>query len=352
MSKQTSSNQGILPVLPVQDPEHYVSNRSELLFLYDVYRANPNGDPDASDRPRLDEDTGLIWCTDVRLKRTIRDYIADVYAGVPSMEIFIPHNEPKPLDAKFKEFTEKQKNGKKDDKSKPASYPVEILRRFIDVRLFGGVNYDSPSGSLIGPVQFAYGQSLHRPKINLVTLSCVAKSGEGKSGGTFGECYDVDYALIAFYGVINQYNARKSMLTERDVDILLEAMWNGTVSLLTRSKMSHVPRLLLRVVYQKDVNCHAGELNRLIKFVSKNPEQEYITDIDEGVLDITKLVKRLKEFEDVIEYIAYKIDSRLEVGAQDDENGFKTKPLEDILAMTGVADIRPLDIPVKTRSFA
>mgnify|MGYP001288824441 CR=1 FL=1 len=50
-------------------------NRSEILFLYDVTDANPNGDPVDENKPRIDEETGINMVTDVRLKRTVRDYL-------------------------------------------------------------------------------------------------------------------------------------------------------------------------------------------------------------------------------------------------------------------------------------
>ena len=52
-----------------------IKNRSELLFLYDIRDANPNGDPLDSNKPRMDEETSINLVTDVRLKRTIRDYL-------------------------------------------------------------------------------------------------------------------------------------------------------------------------------------------------------------------------------------------------------------------------------------
>jgi CRISPR-associated protein Csh2 len=51
-----------------------ISNRSELLFLYDIENANPNGDPLNENRPRFDTESSTILVSDVRLKRTIRDY--------------------------------------------------------------------------------------------------------------------------------------------------------------------------------------------------------------------------------------------------------------------------------------
>ncbi|MGB9857397.1 MAG: type I CRISPR-associated protein Cas7, partial [Dictyoglomaceae bacterium] len=58
-----------------------LKNRSEILFLYDITDANPNGDPMDENKPRIDEETGVNIVTDVRLKRTIRDYLYE-YKGL------------------------------------------------------------------------------------------------------------------------------------------------------------------------------------------------------------------------------------------------------------------------------
>ena len=52
-----------------------IKSRSEIVFLYDIKDANPNGDPLDENKPRIDEETGINIVTDVRLKRTIRDYL-------------------------------------------------------------------------------------------------------------------------------------------------------------------------------------------------------------------------------------------------------------------------------------
>src|SRR3972149_9379387 len=51
--------------------------RKELLFYYES-RMNPNGDPGFENQPRLMPD-GTIMVTDVRIKRTIRDYAKSKY---------------------------------------------------------------------------------------------------------------------------------------------------------------------------------------------------------------------------------------------------------------------------------
>ena len=52
-----------------------IKNRHEIVFVYDVKDGNPNGDPMDSNKPRMDVATGINIVSDVRLKRTIRDYL-------------------------------------------------------------------------------------------------------------------------------------------------------------------------------------------------------------------------------------------------------------------------------------
>jgi len=72
--------------------ENLVKNRSEIVFLYDIKDANPNGDPMDENKPRIDEETGINIVTDVRLKRTIRDYLHN-FKG---KEIFVREIEYEP----------------------------------------------------------------------------------------------------------------------------------------------------------------------------------------------------------------------------------------------------------------
>ena len=106
-----------------------IQNRSEILFLYDAKRCNPNGDPLDANRPRIDEESGRCLVTDVRLKRTIRDYLLENgYNGEGDSkgDIFIREVGGKPMTG-----TERAKSYANRD---------EYLSKFIDVRLFGGVS--------------------------------------------------------------------------------------------------------------------------------------------------------------------------------------------------------------------
>ncbi len=53
-----------------------MKNRYDFILLFDVQDANPNGDPDAGNLPRIDAETGQGLVTDVCLKRKVRNFMA------------------------------------------------------------------------------------------------------------------------------------------------------------------------------------------------------------------------------------------------------------------------------------
>jgi len=128
-----------------------IKNRSEILFLYDVTDANPNGDPVDENKPRIDEETGVNIVTDVRLKRTVRDYL-HYYKG---LDVFVLEIREDSGSLRTKEKRLADFKGNED-----------IVKRCIDVRLFGATTaVRDKTMTLTGPVQFKYGRSLHRVNV-------------------------------------------------------------------------------------------------------------------------------------------------------------------------------------------
>ena len=68
-----------------------IKNRSEILFLYEIENANPNGNPMDENRPRFDSEDSTALVSDVRIKRTIRDYWQEYkgYNGKAGKDIFV-----------------------------------------------------------------------------------------------------------------------------------------------------------------------------------------------------------------------------------------------------------------------
>lgn len=297
-----------------------IKNRSEILFLYDVTDANPNGDPVDENKPRVDEETGVNIVTDVRLKRTVRDYLYDYR----NKDVFII------------ELRDDNSNLKtKEDRLKDFKDNEDLLKNCIDVRLFGATTaVKDKTMTLTGPVQFKYGRSLHRVDMTYVKGTTVMPSAQDKKQGTFTEKYILPYSLIAFYGVVNENAAARQNieLTEDDISLLLEGLWNGTKNLMSTSKVGQVPRLLLQVVF-KENNFHIGELDKRIKFVTDKNDEE-IRDIQDGKLKIDELVKALNMHKDAINLINFKTDERLiltmdekEISLKEALNGFNAQEL-------------------------
>ncbi|HEC56529.1 MAG TPA: type I-B CRISPR-associated protein Cas7/Csh2 [Candidatus Syntrophoarchaeum butanivorans] len=308
-----------------------ITNRSEILFIYDIRDGNPNGDPLDENKPRIDEETRVNLVTDVRLKRTIRDYLHD-FKG---QEVFV--REIRDEDGYLQDGKTRAKDFLKDEKLQKElenmSFEEQrqiiaknILDRCIDVRLFGATipleiktkkkkEGQGESGSLTftGPVQFKMGRSLHRVVMKHIkgTGAFADKYTETskKRQYTFREEDILPYSLILFYGIINENAARHTRLTDADVSLLLEGIWNGTKSLISRTKAGQTPRLLLKVNYSEE-NYHIGDLDRMIKLVSEIPD-ENIRDIEDVRLDITTLINKLKDKRDLIKDVELLVDDRV-----------------------------------------
>lgn len=293
-----------------------MKNRSELLFLYDIVDNNPNGDPLDSNKPRIDEETSINIVTDVRLKRTVRDYLYD-YKGE---EIFV--REIKDDKGKVQDGKSRASNfGKtKDEVSK------NVLAQCIDVRLFGGtIPLNKDSVTFTGPVQFNMGRSLHKVALRRIRGTGAFASGENKSNKTFREEYILPYSLIGFYGIINEHAAQKTNLSEKDVDLLIEGMWNGTRNLISRSKVGQLPRLLLKINYKED-NFHIGGLLNKVN-LNKKVEDEAIRSPKDYNLNLSELAQYIEKNKSKIENIEYLIDDEFTLSIDKE-----VKDLKDILS--------------------
>ena len=300
-----------------------IKNRSEILFLYDIRDGNPNGDPMDENKPRIDEETGANLVTDVRLKRTIRDYLYNFKA----QEIFV------------REIIYDTQNGYIQDGKKRAKdfedKAERILNECIDVRLFGGViPLKDDSITYTGPVQFKMGRSLHRVSMMHIKGTGAFASKEGSKQATFREEDFLAYSLISFYGIINENAAKHTHLTEEDLKLLLEGIWNGTKSLISRSKAGQVHRLLLKVNYSKE-NYHIGDLDKMLKLETEIPH-ENIRDTTDYQLDVSELVKKLAAEKGSIKDIEISVDDRIRFSK--DGAAF---PIEGLAAATGIA-IKPI----------
>ncbi|NMG82835.1 MAG: type I-B CRISPR-associated protein Cas7/Csh2 [Methanosarcinales archaeon] len=315
-----------------------IKSRSELVFLYDIKDANPNGDPLDENKPRMDEETGINIVTDVRLKRTVRDYLMNF----KDQEIFvreITDNNGNIQDAKLraKDFLTGATNLESADfNEQKRIIQSKIVGDCIDIRLFGATipldltikekgKSKSVTGSitLTGPVQFRMGRSLHKVEMKHIKGTGAFASKAGATQKTFREEDILPYSLICFYGIINENAAKHTGLTEEDVKLLLDGIWNGTKNLISRSKAGQMPRLLLKVNYN-ETGYHIGDLDKLITIKDiKKLNQEKIRDISEIELDASELVETLNRNKNEIKSIDIEVDDRVKIDFSSLDNSIK-----------------------------
>ncbi len=271
-------------------------NRREWLFLYSVKDANPNGDPLNANHPRYDEEAGQILVSDVRKKRTIRDQ------WVRDGELIFVDGLPKTLEERLKEIKEQVQK----DVSK------EILAQCLDVRLFG-VTFakGKDSFSWAGPVQFKWGRSLHKAKVEFVQGTAAFATKETSEQRSFRNEYIVPFCFMGVYGIGNQYAAETTGASEADVEKVREGLWCGTNNLITRSKVGHKAQCLLEIVYKEGFNGAIGSLDEKVELVKmdgsslNSDEQLALRSIKQVRISGERLLGAVKRLQDKIEKVIY-----------------------------------------------
>lgn len=296
-----------------------MENKSEILFLYETTYNIPNGDPFTGEQ-RYDEETKQILVSDVRIKRFVRDYLAskggvNIYikqkeGAVQDEESNDTNNDSDDkskkegsgsarrideLISQFKsEITSEEAKTKKGDTFSKALF---VMKKCIDVRLFGGISTKKQDAvNLTGPVQF----SLLNPSFNKVDLrihqnTTCFESKQGKSQGSIGTTTLVPYSLIQIHGWVNPKVAEKTGMTEDDLKLMYEGLWYGTSgdgSSHSRSKVGQNSVLLLEIEYAQN-NQKIYGVDRLIVLTPKNNKKgEELRSMDDYQLDFSKLIEK------------------------------------------------------------
>jgi len=252
-----------------------IKERSEILFVYQVKDANPNGDPLESNVPRTDPETGVATVTDVRIKRWIRDYWHD-RKGL-AIWIIEDKKEDNTLKQAFERFEDLMKQAGKEarkvaEKKENFDEALEYAKNnWIDIRTFGCVmptssdEGKSPTITFTGPVQLSgFSRSFHKVHPWTIKGTGAFAGGKNKFQRTFREDHVLPYACIGVYGIINEIAARETGMTEEDRKLLLDGLWNGCFDLISRSKFGHQPLMLVHLLYKNEFMI--GDLTQRIHF--------------------------------------------------------------------------------------
>jgi len=212
-----------------------LTNRHDLLILFEVTNGNPNGDPDTGNMPRFDPNSNRGLVSDVCLKRKVRNYI-ELLEPVRVTEengFNILIKQGNVIETEQKKGIEAAKTQYKEKDKQAEATMRWLCREFFDVRTFGGVlstgddvMKGSAWGQVRGPVQFTFGQSYHpiNPLEITITRCAVTKEEDKAKERTMGSKHIVPYALYAAKGYVSPAFAERTGFTQTDLDLLFEAL--------------------------------------------------------------------------------------------------------------------------------
>lgn len=199
-------------------------NKIDFILIFDATDANPNGDPDGGNMPRIDAETGYGLVTDVCLKRKIRNYVQLTRADVSGCEIYVKEKAI---------LTSQQQRAYDAIEAKDIQTARKwMCNNFYDVRTFGAVMSlkEANCGQVRGPVQLSFARSLS-PITQYeysITRCAVAtkKEAEAQQGDnrTMGRKFTVPYGLYMAKGTINPYLAEQTGFRDEDLALLKEAL--------------------------------------------------------------------------------------------------------------------------------
>ncbi|RJQ61559.1 MAG: type I-B CRISPR-associated protein Cas7/Csh2 [Stygiobacter sp.] len=274
-----------------------IKTKSEILFLYESTYSIPNGDPFTGEQ-RYDEETKKILVSDVRIKRFIRDYLFEQKDenGKHVYEIYVWNDQSQAEGkesgsaARMKALKKKYENDV-SIKTENKIDALKLLQKCIDVKLFGGISTEEKdSVNLTGPIQFALlNPSLNEVELRMHQNTSVFVSSVEKSRGSIGTTTVVPYAINQIHGWINPYSAAHTNLTNDDVMVMLEAMWDSINNANTRTKSNQNSLLLLQIVYSEP-NKKLYGLDRLITIDTKDKKGEQLRSIEDYDFEFEKLI--------------------------------------------------------------
>lgn len=223
-----------------------LQNRYEFMYYVQCINANPNGDPDMGNAPRIDPETMQGYITDVATKRRIRNYIQTAYKDQPGMEIIMQQasNVNKFIaqanEAVASDIDESCAKGK----NKVYAARKYCCDHFFDVRTFGAVlSTGANAGQVRGPVQLTFGRSID-PILTQdisITRMCVADGPKDGSYAdhqkwedeqpedklrTMGRKQFIPFGLYEVRGFISGNLAKETGFSEEDLRALCEAILN------------------------------------------------------------------------------------------------------------------------------
>ena len=203
-----------------------MNNRYDFLYLFDCQDANPNGDPDAGNLPRIDVETGQGLVTDVCLKRKIRNFVAQTTDQNIYFVEGAVHN--RQHTEAYQAIGEKpEKKVKADVKEKATKWMCE---NYYDVRAFGAVmSTEVNCGQVRGPVQVSFARSIDEivSSEHAITRTSVTNEKDIEKERTIGRKFTIPYGLYLAKGFVNPFLAKQTGFSDEDLELLFTSLENA-----------------------------------------------------------------------------------------------------------------------------
>ena len=275
-------------------------------MLFDVENGNPNGDPDSGNMPRMDTETGYGIVTDVCLKRKIRNYVELIKENQDGFRIFIKPDKAlndKQTDIYVANNLELTKKGKDPDIVEAAK--DFMCKMYYDVRTFGAVmsTGNDQCGIVRGPVQINFAKSISPifPEDITITRQARTTAQRQETGNTeMGKKSIVPYALYRAEGHVDAALANRTTdLSEEDIELLWEAIWN----MFEHDKSAARGKMIMRKLYifkhdSELGNAHSHVLFDKIKVSQKDMDipprsfNDYSIEVDNSMPNGVELITK------------------------------------------------------------
>jgi CRISPR-associated protein Csd2 len=203
-----------------------MQNRYDFLFLFDCQDANPNGDPDAGNLPRIDVETSQGLVTDVCLKRKIRNFVDQTSDNkIYFVEGAVHNRQHKEA---YEAIGEKPAQKVKPEiKDKATEW---MCKNYYDVRGFGAVmSTEINCGQVRGPVQLSFARSID-PIVaseHAITRTSVTNEKDVEKERTIGRKFTIPYGLYLTKGFVNPFLATQTGFSDDDLELLFTALENA-----------------------------------------------------------------------------------------------------------------------------
>jgi len=207
--------------------------RHDMVFLFDVVDGNPNGDPDAGNRPRADEESGQGLVTDVALKRKIRDTLSLAAGDDPRYGVFVQAGYA--LNPRLEESylaTGLELGAKsKVTAEQAAQARTWLCDKYADIRLFGAVlsvGKTQALGQIRGPLQLTMARSIHPvfPIDHAITRVTQTKQEDIDKGESteMGGKWTVPYGLYRAEIYYSATRGQQTGVTGRDLELFYRSL--------------------------------------------------------------------------------------------------------------------------------